>query len=346
MSSKDLKPPRILIKRRPDPVEKNPVDVMVKNSRSAAKSTTKSPPATSANPAGSAPKVTAIAARPTTQAASQPTQPAPAKGLSGSAVSLLGADRSFNIDSFKAELRESQSAFTVVGVLGCQGCGKSTLLNQLAQDDEPFSVAEGGLLTEAQTMGIDAWVTPQQVILLDMEPVLHSGGHARDLAAAVWLCSVCDVLIVVQDYVMNIEVLKMVRAAEMLSGLEGAKHHSALAFVFNKLSSELEPDQTSKAQAFLSAFFDHTVDHAATHAATPAEKERESRRAANHLRVFFLPDTRDEGFDAGLETLQAFVAGFPQRATKTNAIEWADEAAGAWSGVSGPEGPVAGLAGK
>ena len=287
----------------------------------------------------STPKVAvAIAQRPATQPPGtvehKPVSMAPTARPTR-ATSVLDADtRKFDGEALKdIGLRESQNAFTVVGVVGCQGCGKSTVLNGLVEGElDPFTAAQDVLL-EAQTMGIDAWITPQQVIFLDTTPVLHHGGQARDLAATAWLCQVCDIVLVVQDF-MDIEVLKLVRAAEMLSGLERETHRAALAFVFNKLSRmELQPGHTDQAQAFLRSFFHHTVDPRAS-----------NRRAANHCQAFFLPCGGRDCLGVGLQSLQAFIAGFPQRETKMNTMEWANDAVAAWSRLEAdPEGRVAGL---
>ncbi|KAJ1818578.1 hypothetical protein LPJ60_004254 [Coemansia sp. RSA 2675] len=106
-----------------------------------------------------------------------------------------------------------------VGVLGRPSTGKSLVLSRLAQNqsagaDDIFPLAAD---SKIGTAGVDFWVTPARIILIDTPPVLSlvpadvrlrlagpgapglAAARTRDLQLATLLMQVCDVLMVFVD---------------------------------------------------------------------------------------------------------------------------------------------------
>jgi protein SMG9 len=139
---------------------------------------------------------------------------------------------------FKLLSDDVNSDFVVIGVIGRQSVGKSTLLNAIAghttvkpfnapsdgsRKKPPFKVATANtmLLAQHQTHGVDAYVTSERHILLDCEPIDSASVLTRmlrletpllpevksheamayliGLRTCIWLMSVCNVILVVDD---------------------------------------------------------------------------------------------------------------------------------------------------
>ncbi|GAB5365962.1 hypothetical protein AAMO2058_001103500 [Amorphochlora amoebiformis] len=108
---------------------------------------------------------------PSTRSTSLPKQP----------VKLL--TKRFNLTTSDLEqLLRDQPDYTVVGILGLEGSGKSTLLSAFSTSSTSslshttntvFATRRGpDCQCHHQTIGIDAYVTPERLILLDTQPVL------------------------------------------------------------------------------------------------------------------------------------------------------------------------------
>ncbi|XP_006814606.1 nonsense-mediated mRNA decay factor SMG9-like [Saccoglossus kowalevskii] len=146
------------------------------------------------------------------------------------------------------EMLMDQTDFLVVGVMGLQGVGKSTLMSMLAggvsfnegtkkypfrpQSNETKDI--GG----HQTQGVDFLVTNERVILLDTQPILSASvldqliRHEKILPAeittaencvelqslqlAAFLFTVCHVILVVQNWTEDVNMLQFILRAEML----------------------------------------------------------------------------------------------------------------------------------
>ena len=156
-------------------------------------------------------------------------------------------DDSFQWCDAGLELMLDQSDFVVVGIIGLQGCGKSTLLSLLAgnmhQDayrnyffyPQTKETKEEGLY---QTLGIDMFVTSERMIILDSQPLLSAAVmdcHLRyerkfpseysslqnfiemqSMQILTFLLSVCNVVLVADDFFLDINFLKFIQDAEML----------------------------------------------------------------------------------------------------------------------------------
>ena len=113
--------------------------------------------------------------------------PAPAAAAMRGPRKLLSATLELNLEDVVPALADV-SEFTVIGVLGMQGVGKSTLMSLLGGagwaespsprshelHEPPFAIAsvEQVLTAAHATAGIDLHVTPERLILLDVQPVL------------------------------------------------------------------------------------------------------------------------------------------------------------------------------
>ncbi|KAJ2864502.1 hypothetical protein GGH94_002891 [Coemansia aciculifera] len=102
-----------------------------------------------------------------------------------------------------------------IGVLGRPSTGKSLVLSRLAQSTDATEIFPLAMENKIGTLGVDFWVTPARIILIDTPPVLSlvpsdvrlrlAGPGAlglvrtRDLQLATLLMQVCDVLLVFVD---------------------------------------------------------------------------------------------------------------------------------------------------
>ncbi|XP_053375253.1 nonsense-mediated mRNA decay factor SMG9-like [Mercenaria mercenaria] len=140
-----------------------------------------------------------------------------------------------------------QTDFLVVGVIGLQGTGKSTILSLLAGNTEidahrnyVFPPQSRAIREECghMTNGIDIFVTSQRVIFLDCQPLLSASvldqlihnekkippeyttaenfAEIQSLQQVTLLLTVCNVVMVVQDWFTDLSVLHFLQTAEML----------------------------------------------------------------------------------------------------------------------------------
>jgi len=196
--------------------------------------------------------------------------------------------------------------------------------------------------------GLKVAVTAQRVIILDTQPIMSTsialeGGMEKagysDLQLAVFLLSVCDTVLVVQDWVMDIDVLKFAQAADMLAGIKplqtiegGEASLASLTFVFNKLSNEaMEPQNVSEAGTFLRDFFHHDSPH-----------------GGRHQNSFFLPfsDASDSAaplhtsFSSVIRQLREHVASLPSCSNGLSEQEWVKHANETWQRIIHPASAV------
>jgi hypothetical protein len=156
----------------------------------------------------------------------------------------------------------SNYEYTVIGALGFSGVGKSTILSKIAGDHlSPFSSTK--YEHKLGTAGLDLFITPERVILLDSQPLMsplvlerlkskrlipgsfsrraHSWNEVLSKRMASLLWSVCDVLLVVLDANTCSKML------EFLKSLDNCKKHAKLIFIYNKSSANtFEPETYQK----------------------------------------------------------------------------------------------------
>lgn len=140
-----------------------------------------------------------------------------------------------------------QTDFLVVGVIGLQGTGKSTVLSLVAGNTDedsaksyifPPQTRDTKEKCAHQTNGIDIFVTPQRILLLDSQPVLSPSvlefmirnekklppeytmaencNEIQCLQQAAFLMTVCHVILVVEDWFTDMSLLRFLLSAEML----------------------------------------------------------------------------------------------------------------------------------
>lgn len=139
-------------------------------------------------------------------------------------------------------LIETNVDFFVVGIVGTQGSGKSTILNFLVDDsldqyegdvesiNDILNGRNGVFKTRNQskafsnlpsTEGIQVYVTKHRTILLDCSPVLSNPykrdgilSELDDLRMLIFLLSICNLLIVVDDNGFNMHFMRLLQTAE------------------------------------------------------------------------------------------------------------------------------------
>lgn len=173
-----------------------------------------------------------------------------------------------------------QSDFLVVGVVGKRGTGKSTLMSLLAgskfEEHKLFRTAGKDLKESAQhkTTGIQAFVTPERTILLDVQPLLSSSvldkainmdkkhfandfkyyenyTEMQSIELACFILSVCDVVLVTEDWFVDPNLLRILQTAEMLipnmspEEAQWEQQQPHLVYVLNK-SEHISKNDTTK----------------------------------------------------------------------------------------------------
>lgn len=144
-------------------------------------------------------------------------------------------------------LIETNTDFVVVGVIGTKGAGKSLILNMLIDGDDDATVAQtddteqvmkllagrSGTFAMRQskhqsilsnmptTEGINMYITRHRTILLDCSPILCNPykkeaifNELDDLKMVIFLLSVCNTLIVVEDCGFNVHLMRLLMMAE------------------------------------------------------------------------------------------------------------------------------------
>lgn len=168
-----------------------------------------------------------------------------------------------------------QTDFLVIGVLGKKGVGKSTLMSLLASNSasDLFTCQSKDLIEQGQhkTSGIQAFVTKERTILLDVQPLLSSSSleksintdkknisndfkyyenyiELQSIELACFILSVCNVVLLTEDWFIDPNLFRILHTAEMLmptlSSIGTANssssdevfldHHAHLVYVLNK----------------------------------------------------------------------------------------------------------------
>lgn len=171
-------------------------------------------------------------------------------------VDLIGAHYSVNLQSFD-HLIDNNSDFLVVAVIGCRGVGKTSILNLFGPLDKSssfeekiFQKKEGifpirknySSLSHAE--GIQMFIAKDRTILLDCNPLLNNPfkkeillNEIDDLKILIFLLSICHVIAVVQEDVLNTNLIRLLQTAEMMKpniDLNSEEFFSNLIFVKNR----------------------------------------------------------------------------------------------------------------
>lgn len=152
-------------------------------------------------------------------------------------VELIKNNMTINTQSFEY-LVDSNSIFLVVGIIGMRGVGKSTIMNLLTLSGNGLDVEETLFLRKEGIFpissycatsleeGIQMYITQDRTILLDCSSVLNnpfkkdcSMTEIDDLKQAIFLLSVCHLVLVVQEDFINTNFIRLIRNAEMMKPL-------------------------------------------------------------------------------------------------------------------------------
>lgn len=164
-------------------------------------------------------------------------------------------------------LIETNSDFTIVGVIGTQAAGKSFILNMLIDDETDFDdVSQVDKLLKGHTgvfrmrnqlkerlsnmnctEGIQMYITRHRTILLDCSPVLCNPykkeailNELDDLKMLIFLLNICNTLIVVEDCGFNLNLMRLLLTAESMkvdtyeNDLNERKHSPNILLFKNK----------------------------------------------------------------------------------------------------------------
>ncbi|KAK3083650.1 hypothetical protein FSP39_000786 [Pinctada imbricata] len=183
------------------------------------------------------------------------------------------------------EYLTDSTEFVVVGVIGLQGTGKSTIISQLAGNTPtdhhrkyvfPTQARDVREICEHQTTGVDMFISSERLIFIDSQPVISPSVldkmiradrkippeystaenciEMQSLHQVAFLMTVCHVILVVQDWFTDMNLLRFLQTAEMLKpashssssshdGASGPEENSDyfphLVFVQNKATRDM-----------------------------------------------------------------------------------------------------------
>ncbi|KAL1458575.1 hypothetical protein WDU94_008713 [Cyamophila willieti] len=173
---------------------------------------------------------------------------APYPQMNPAGVKLIDDNLEFHTGSLQSFLTE-QTDFTVIGVIGLQGSGKSTILSHLVRntDCRIFPVQSEANMLECShcTTGLDIYVSNNRLILLDTQPILspslmdlsvmqrktspiydapgvnkssaeYASLEIHSLQLSAFIFSVCHVVLFVQDWFIDPNVVRFIQSTEML----------------------------------------------------------------------------------------------------------------------------------
>lgn len=188
------------------------------------------------------------------------------------------------------EFLYDQQDFLVVGCLGAQGVGKSTIMSLLTSNYAPdifpvqdISHHESGANC---TVGIDIFTTKNRVIYLDTQPILSASSidysasydqkkpttdfvntesnlELQSLQFAAFLFSVCHVIIFVQDWFVDPNLVRFLQTAEMLKPSSTAnmdqdyvEYYPHIVFLHNKAElQDFMPNNIERMKEFYNKVF-------------------------------------------------------------------------------------------
>ncbi|KAK1116520.1 hypothetical protein K0M31_018983 [Melipona bicolor] len=188
------------------------------------------------------------------------------------------------------EFLYDQQDFLVVGCLGAQGVGKSTIMSLLtsnvASDIFPTQDTSHHESGANCTIGIDFFVTKNRVIYLDTQPILsgsiidystcydqkksttdfintETNLELQSLQFAAFLFSVCHVIIFVQDWFVDPNLVRFLQTAEMLKpsstsnmDQDYVEYYPHIVFLHNKAElQDFTPHSMEKVKEFYNKLF-------------------------------------------------------------------------------------------
>ncbi|KAL1924104.1 uncharacterized protein VTP21DRAFT_7139 [Calcarisporiella thermophila] len=255
-----------------------------------------------------------------------------------------------------------QPGYYAVGVLGKQGVGKSSILSAFCPSpSKAFAIQppEFQLSGLHKTQGIDIYITPERIILLDTQPILSLSVLERalkheamveNLGPEVWLelhslqlaillFSICNVVLVVTDKEPDEMMLEFLRRVDMLRpwtqenplAMAGGHHFAELVFVCNRCH---EGDMTQSAYRRICenvisklSFTEFGMSGAISMPRAMAMYSQVRDPGTGIIpNIFLLPQKSDEmvpeTYEVLVRALRNLVFGFPRRPVKLSEKDW------------------------
>ncbi|KAL4223285.1 smg-9 [Mactra antiquata] len=268
-----------------------------------------------------------------------------------------------------SEMLLEQTDFLVVGVIGLQGTGKSTILSFLADNTEIDSYRSYVFQPQSRevreecghmTNGIDIYVTSQRVIFLDCQPLLSASvldqiihnekkippeystaenyAEIQSLQHMTFLLTVCNTVIVLQDWFTDLSLLKFIQTSEMLkpttpsSGHDGnttsddhPDYYPHIVFIQNKAGrEEFSVDSFTMMQKTLSSIFSNSKLKMKGDVTMTTGRQTFGLNPTfvkSDLNLFLLPfmDSRPDSSDTVMTSLPEY-RGYPSFQTLMNSL--------------------------
>ncbi|CAK9816014.1 Nonsense-mediated mRNA decay factor SMG9 [Anthophora plagiata] len=232
-------------------------------------------------------------------------------------------DENMQLCESPLEFLYDQQDFLVVGCLGGQGVGKSTIMSLLTSNFVPniFPIQDTSHHESGAncTTGIDFFVTKNRVIYLDTQPILSGSTidysvsydqkksttdfvntetnlELQSLQFAAFLFSVCHVIIFVQDWYIDPNLVRFLQTAEMLKpsstsnmDQDYVEYYPHIVFLHNKAElQDFTPSSMEKVKEFYSKVF--SSSRLQTHSGL--DMSNHSMEAG--LNLFFIPRITNE----------------------------------------------------
>jgi len=266
--------------------------------------------------------------------------------------------------------------FTVIGALGGEGVGKSTILSRFCSAAEDRFVFQPEARLGQITTGVDAWVTSERAVLLDTQPIMSASRLAtlitrecpesikshmalvelESIRIALWLFSVCHVVLVISDWFTDPMTWNLIRACFMLREvvrvpefLQGVKKTAVtergerpktvqalpdIIFLFNKVEESYmrSPSVLSRTRNNLNTYFKResfrkSMNPVANVVHLPSPKP------GGTVHCFFLPALDSKNFKDEMMELKKQVFAMPKKNRAARWItekEWLTRAIKAW----------------
>ncbi|KAL0123423.1 hypothetical protein PUN28_005744 [Cardiocondyla obscurior] len=215
-----------------------------------------------------------------------------------------------------------QQDFLVVGCLGAQGVGKSTIMSLLTShySSNIFQIQDLSHYENSTncTTGIDLFITKNRVMYLDTQPILSGFGidstssdqkkgapdfvnsdsnlELQSLQFAAFLFSICHVIVFIQDWFVDPNVVRFLQTAEMLKpssttiiDQDYVEYYPHMVFLHNKAElQDFTPAIIGEIKDFYNKIF--SISRLQTHSGidmSHCSKE-------NNLNLFLIPSRTKE----------------------------------------------------
>lgn len=296
--------------------------------------------------------------------------------MKDTAIKLIDENLEFNPGPLQEFLTE-QTDFTVIGVIGLQGSGKSTLLSNLVSNANhsifPAQTEDHILRCAHCTTGMDIYISSNRLILLDTQPVLspslmdisvlqrktapiydttginkssaeYASLEIHSLQLSAFIFSVCHVVLFVQDWFIDPNLIRFIQTTEMLKPSnitnrpeEYYEYFPEGVFIHNKVpSSDFLKQNIEDIQDFYSTTFAKSklFLHSGKHGTAGAGLDDAEHSPCN---VYQVPELQDgDQFARVMAMLRKQLSGTARRHFTVNTLSeknWLLYAAKIWDHI-------------